>query len=134
MSEQDPDELLPHHDSRARLVLEVIVFQFKLAADGLRDILLVPVSIGAAIVGLLGGGDRPDQYFRKLQRLGRRSEMWLNLFGHRARGNTADELVRPLEESLLAKMRGGGTLTRSAKHVNRVLDDVNERHARKVDD
>ena len=130
MSEDEPRQTPAHHDTRAQLILDVVVFQFKLAADGIRDLLLIPISIGAAIAGLFAGGEQPDVYFRKVQRFGRQSEIWINLFGHRHRGNTADDLIRPLEETFLARMREGGRLTRGAKHVNQMLDSVNQKQTR----
>jgi hypothetical protein len=130
MIENEPLESPPHHDTRVRLVVEVVLFQLKLAADGIRDLLLMPVSIIAAIAGLVAGGEHPEMYFRKVQNFGRKSEHWLNLFGHRRRGNTADELVRPLEETLLAQIRSGGRLDRGAKQINQILDNVNEKQKR----
>ena len=131
MTEDEPNEHPPHHDTRTQLIVDVVVLQLKLALGGLRDVLLIPVSIVAAIVGLFVGGEEPDVYFRQVQRFGRRSDIWLNVFGSRRRGNTADEMIRPLEESLKAQMRRGGRLTRGAKHVNELLDNVNQKQTRK---
>ena len=131
MTEEEPNEFPAHHDVRTRLIVDVVVLQCKLALGGLRDVLLIPVSIVAAIVGLFLGGEQPDVYFRQVQRFGRRSDLWLNVFGSRHRGNTADEMIRPLEESLMAQMRSGGRLTRGAKHVNELLDNVNQKQSRR---
>ena len=131
MTDDEPFETPPHHDTRMRLVADVVIFQLKLAAGSIRDLLLMPISIGAAIAGLFGGGEDPEVYFRKVQRFGRQSDLWINLFGHRHRGNTADELVRPLEKTLLAQMRRGGRLGRGATHVNQLLDNVNQRKQRR---
>jgi hypothetical protein len=131
MTDDEPNESPPHHDTRTQLIVDVVVLQLKLAVGGLRDVLLIPVSITAAIVGLFAGGEQPDVYFRQVQRFGRRSDLWLNVFGSRHRGNTADEMIRPLEESLMAQMRRGGRLTRGAKHVNELLDNVNQKQTRK---
>ena len=131
MPEDDPNEPPPHPDTRTQLIVDVVVLQLKLAVGGLRDVLLIPVSIVAAIVGLFVGGEEPDVYFRQVQRFGRRSDIWLNVFGSRHRGNTADEMIRPLEESLKAQMRRGGRLTRGAKHVNELLDNVNQKQTRR---
>jgi hypothetical protein len=131
MIDDEPDESPPHHDTRTQLIVDLLVLQLKLAVGGIRDLLLIPVSIAAAIVGLLAGGEQPDQYFRQVQRFGRRSDLWLNVFGNRSRGNTADDLIRPLEESLMAQMRRGGRLTRGARHVNELLDNVNQKQTRK---
>ena len=118
-----------HHDARMRLVLEVAVFQLKIATEAIRDLFLSPISVIAAIVGLFAGGEEPDQYFRRVQRFGRRSDLWLNVFGHHHRGPSADDMVRPLEEKLLAQTRPGGRFTRGAGHVNQLLDTVNRKQS-----
>jgi hypothetical protein len=67
---------------RAQLIREAAVLQIKLLADGFRDALLIPVSLFAALIGLLRGGDEPDREYRRVIKLGRRSERWINLFGY----------------------------------------------------
>ncbi len=57
------------------------MLQLKLLADGLRDALLIPLSLVAALVGLLRGGDEPDREYRRVIDLGRQTERWINLFG-----------------------------------------------------
>jgi hypothetical protein len=128
MKTEEPEATPPHHDARTRLIWEVALFQCKLLAEGIRDLFMSPLSIVAAVLGLVAGGDQPDVYFRRLQQLGRRSDVWLNVFGHRHRGQTADSLVRPLEEKVLAQTRDGGRFVRSAGHVNRLLDGVNRKN------
>jgi len=66
---------------RAKLIREAAVLQIKLIADGFRDAILIPVSLFAALVGVLRGGDEADREFRRVIKLGRRSERWINLFG-----------------------------------------------------
>lgn len=66
---------------RAELIREAAVLQIKLLADGFRDAVLIPVSLFAALFGLLRGGDEPDREYRRVIKLGRRSERWINLFG-----------------------------------------------------
>jgi hypothetical protein len=129
MSEPTPDPAPPpHHDTRLQFIVDVVVFQFKVAADGLRDLVLIPASIVAAIMGLVAGGDEPDVYFRRVLHLGHRSERWINLFGKRHHDRGADALVRPLEESLLTRVRSGGRLGKGARQINEVLDAVNRKH------
>jgi hypothetical protein len=67
---------------RVKLIREAAVLQIKLLADGFRDAVLIPVSLIAALIGLLRGGDEPDREYRRVIKLGRRSERWIDLFGH----------------------------------------------------
>ncbi|MCZ6620044.1 MAG: hypothetical protein O7E57_18150 [Gammaproteobacteria bacterium] len=127
MSDQQPRSEKPNeqHESRLQLIWDVVIFQFKLAADGLRDLLLSPVSIISAIVGLLAGGDEPDRYFKKVLKLGRRSELWLNLFGHHRRSNTSDDLVKPIQERIFSEAQNNPWLAKAGSGINRTLDGVN---------
>jgi hypothetical protein len=67
---------------RIALARETAVLQVKLLVDGVRDAILIPVSVVAALIGLLRGGPDCDREFRRVIELGRRSERWINLFGH----------------------------------------------------
>ena len=118
---KDPD------DSRLQLVWSVFVFQLKLFADGLRDVLLVPVSIIAAVLGLLFGGSQPSRLFDEVLRFGRRTEHWINLFGYRRRRGTADELLDPVKEKVFQEADANPLLQRAGARINRSLDQVNER-------
>ena len=113
------------HTSRLQLVWEVLLFQFKLAFDGLRDLLLSPVSIATAVLGLIAGGDDPRRYFRRLLVLGRRSERWINLFGHHGRPGTSDELVESLRERVFTEATSNPWLSRAGTRLNETLDSVN---------
>jgi len=67
--------------TRSALIRNSVVFQLKLMADGLRDLVLLPISLIATLIGLLRGGDDPDREFRQVIDVGRASEKWINLFG-----------------------------------------------------
>lgn len=112
------------HTSRLQLIWDVVMFQFKLLCDAVRDVLLSPLSIFAAILGLLVGGDDPRRFFRRLMRLGRRSDMWINLFGQYRRG-TSDEMVDGLRERVFTEATSNPWLNRAGNRLNRTLDDVN---------
>jgi hypothetical protein len=68
-------------NKRFPVLRDVIVFQAKLLVDGLRDVLLSPVSIFAALIDLLVPGDDGGKRFYGVVRFGRRTERWINLFG-----------------------------------------------------
>ena len=129
MDDEELEATPPHHDARIRLVWELVVFHLKLLVEALRDLFLSPISIVAVIAGLISGGDKPDVYFRRVQRFGRRSDLWINVFGERRRGPSADEMIRPIEEKLLAQTKAGGRFVRGAGQVNQMLDAVNRKNA-----
>jgi len=112
------------HSSRLQLIWDVLLFQFKLIADGLRDVLLSPISIIAGILGLVAGGDDPHQYFRRLLAMGRRSEVWINLFGGH-RGGTSDELVDPVRRRVFDEAQANPWINRAGTQLNQRLDRVN---------
>lgn len=72
----------PGRSPRIQLARETAILQIKLLVDGLRDAVLIPVSLVAALIGLLRGGTDCDREFRRVIKLGRRSERWINLFSH----------------------------------------------------
>jgi hypothetical protein len=67
-------------EQRFGVFRDVVVFQLKLVVDGLRDLLLSPLSIGAALIDLLVPGDDGGRRFYSVVRFGRRTEQWINLF------------------------------------------------------
>ncbi len=121
----DPSE--DRNTSRLQLLLDVVVFQFKLAADGLRDLILMPLAFLSVIMGLVAGGDDPHRYFRDLLRLGRRTEIWINLFGHRTRRGTSDELITPIKNRVMSEAQTNPWISRAGDELNRKLDRVGAR-------
>ncbi|MDH4049561.1 MAG: hypothetical protein OEW68_17140 [Gammaproteobacteria bacterium] len=124
---------------RGQMLRDVAVFQVKLFADGFRDLLLVPLSIGAAIVALLKTGRRPGTEFYDVLRLGRRSEHWINLFSaashvhgtaeddERFRGDDIDELVSKAESFVVDEYRRGGLTAQSREKLGRVFKAIHQR-------
>ena len=77
------------------LVRDVAVFQFKLIVDGLRDLILVPVSLFAGFLSLVTGKDGvPNSQFYRLLETGKESEQWIDLFG--AMRNAPADLQQPV--------------------------------------
>jgi hypothetical protein len=128
-----PTEPPRTHLSRLQLLTDVAVFQVKLVVDGLRDVLLSPLSIVAAVAGLLTGGDQPERYFQKVIRFGRRSEVWINLFGEHDGPGTSDHLVEPLRSRVIDHAQANPWISRAGTHLNRQLDEVNSAVARGTD-
>lgn len=118
--EPDGNDNTPESASHPRLQLisEVLVFQRKLALDGLRDLLLVPVSLIAAIIGLMRTGEDPGAPFRDVIRFGIRTEAWINLFGQHD-GNTADKLIEPVQQQMIERISRSPALREAAERIGR---------------
>lgn len=65
---------------RRSLIRDVAFFQFKLVLDTLRDLVLSPLSLAAALLDFLLSGHQPPRYFYAVLRLGERSEEWIDLW------------------------------------------------------
>lgn len=98
---------------RIELIRETAVFQVKLLVDGLRDAILIPVSIIAAMIGVLRGGPDCDREFRRVLKLGRRSERWINLFGHQrplgkdSLSGSMDSILDQVETTVMEQYKRG---------------------------
>ncbi|MXX54410.1 MAG: hypothetical protein F4Z44_01295 [Gemmatimonadetes bacterium] len=85
---------LPVPAGRGVVIRDFIVFQIKLAADGLKDVVAINLSIIAIVIDLLTGrGSRP-RFFYGVVRLSARFEGWLDL--HRLRGIPSSDDRDPL--------------------------------------
>ncbi len=122
------------------VIRDLIVFQFKLIADGLRDVVLVPLSIVAAIISLLSGRNgKPGAQFYSLLAVGRQSDHWINLFG--ALRNAPedlevpkpfpdadmDEVVGRIEAFVVDEERRGGMTAQARERFERALRSFQDR-------
>lgn len=120
----------PGESSRVRLVRRTAVLQLKLLADGIRDAVLIPMSLVAALIGLIRGGDNADREFQEVIRLGRRSEHWINLFGHHraTAGSHAvasmDDLISRIEVVLRDQIRKGADSSDAREAVEKALEEM----------
>lgn len=88
----------------AKLVLirDLIIFQIKLLLDGAKDLLLSPLSVGAAALDILFPGSRPGHRFYAVMSVGERFDRWLNLFG-------AAERATATTDGLFGRSRAGSS-------------------------
>ena len=98
---------------REQLLREAFTLQLKLLADGFRDALLIPISMMAAVLGLVRGGAGCDAEFRRVIELGRRSERWINLFGEQepltpdSAVGSIDRILEQVESVVVEQRRSG---------------------------
>ncbi len=62
------------------LLREVLRFQLKLVLEALRDIVLSPVALAAAMLDFAMMSRQPPRYFRAMRALGRRTDDWIDLW------------------------------------------------------
>lgn len=118
---------------RWNLIRSSLLFQLKLLADGMRDFLLVPVSLVATIVGLLRTGDEPEREFEQVLEFGRQTERWINLFGTHepfeggGQAGNLDELVTRAERMVREQARDGDVPEQAAAALNKALATLQRR-------
>jgi len=120
---------------RWTLLGDLVVFQAKLFVDGVRDVVLVPVSLIAALADLVLGSRKGSRFYSVVV-LGKRSEAWINLFGAAKRVNpdpgsmevagedSIDAVVEKLEERVREQYRRGGLTATAKDAIDRTLDAI----------
>jgi len=136
------DDELPLPDrTRLRVARDIVVFQAKLLADGFRDLLLSPVSIILGLIGLLIS-KQPGEPFYRLLRIGRSTEVWIDLFGdaypdnpdaaRRREGGLRDleHHVRALEKNLTSEDYDQG----ARESLARVRESLKKLRKKRIED
>ena len=123
---------------RGELVRNTVVFQIKLMADGFRDLLLLPISLIASLVGLMRGGEDPQREFNEVIKLGRQSEQWIDLFGNHAMPENAhavasmDTLFSKVEETLKQQHKISAISDRAKTEIDQALKMLQEKAAKQA--
>jgi len=123
---------------RSRLIRRIVTLQLKLMVDGLRDLVLLPVSLVAALVGFVRGGDDPERELNQVMEYGRESEEWIDLFEHRAgeeyrASRTAhslasiDAVFEKIEESLKQSYQSDDTSKDVQAEIDEALNAAHEK-------
>lgn len=122
-----PDMNSTNQNPRMELLRETAILQLKLVADGFRDAILIPVSAIAALIGLIRGGDDCDRAYREVIKLGRRSERWINLFGHQRPlasthpAGSMDQILSQVETVVMEQYRKGRSTSETRDAVRKAL-------------
>ena len=128
-----PAEPLP---TRWDLIRDIAVFQVKLIVDGLRDLILVPISLVVGLISLLKPADEAGEDFYELLRMGKRSEKWINLFGaaqhwqkpeHKPtkfEEEDIDRLVSRVEKFVVDEYKKGGVTAQAKDRLDQAIDTL----------
>ena len=128
---------------RWTMLRDLGVLQFKLIVDGLRDLLLVPLSLISGIVSLATSEDgRPGPHFYRLLVWGKQTEVWINLFGAVKNSpepyeadqpfgdKDIDDIVGRLESFVVEEVKRGGVTAQAKGRLDKLLDALQRRKAR----
>jgi hypothetical protein len=149
-----------HRERRWQLIRDLAVFQAKLVVDGVKDLVLAPVSLVAALVGMLVHRSDPGRPFYALLRWGHGFDRWVNLFGAgqpalppasseadpRVLASTTAPTASPeheaavsggldayasrLERVLIEQYRRGGLTAKAKDAIDEVIDGLQDRGRR----
>jgi hypothetical protein len=90
------------------LIRDLFILQLKLWMDGIKDIVLSPLSIGAAALDILRGPTPDGHRLYKVLRLGERYDLWLNLYGAGGKAEASGEGLfggsRAGDETLIGRL------------------------------
>ncbi|MEM6733338.1 MAG: hypothetical protein AAF658_17395, partial [Myxococcota bacterium] len=123
-----PDETVDGDEtpSKAKMVRDIAVFQGKLVVDGLRDGMLMPVTLAAGVLGLVSKNRRATRVFYDILKIGHRTERWINLF-HPVAGaeiENALERIRRVRDTLETRGQLDAELEESLDDVEETLENL----------
>ena len=140
------DELIPprnNEDERWTFVRDVAVFQLKLFLDNVRDLVLMPVSLVAALIDLVFRGKREGALFYRVLRWGQHSEAVIDVYSaieHHERGEfkvsrdyTVDGVIARLEGVLKREVEKGGTAASAKAAMDKAIDQLHTETGAKRD-
>ncbi len=128
-----------HVPGRRTLVRDIAILQLKLIVDGLRDFVLVPVSLLVGIASLTRRGNDSGLGFYRLLQTGRESDRWINLFGaadritlsetdaERFPDEDIDALASRVEAFLVEEYQSGGVTRQAKERIQRLLTTLTRR-------
>jgi hypothetical protein len=131
------DELMQpgsNADARWKFMRDVVVFQIKMLLDNVRDLVLMPVSLIAALIDLVFRGKREGALFYKVLRWGQHSEAVIDVYSaieHHEPGDfkvtpgyTVDGVIARLEGVLKREVEKGGTAASVKAAMDKAIDQL----------
>jgi hypothetical protein len=121
-------------DDRWRFLRDLAVFQLKMFLDNVRDLVLMPVALVAALIDLLLRGDREGARFYRVLRWGWHSEKVIGVYSaieHEQPGEftishnyTVDGVIARLETVVTREVEKGGTAASIKSAMDRAIDQI----------
>lgn len=121
-------------NERWTFIRDVVVFQIKMLLDNLRDLVLMPVALVAAIIDLLYRGEREGALFYKVLRWGAHSEEVIDVYSaieHHDPGQfkvneayTVDGVIARLQGVVVREVEKGGTAATIKTAMDRAINQL----------
>lgn len=131
------DELRPSSpkaEDRWQFLRDVVVFQLKMLLDNLRDLVLMPISLAAALSDLILRGEREGARFYRVLRWGWHSEKVIDVYSaierhppddfEIGRAYTVDGVIARLESVVTREVEKGGTAASIKSAMDRAIDQL----------
>jgi len=67
--------------TRGVTIRDFLIFQLKLVVDGLKDLVVFHLSIGAIVLDIISGRGRRPRLFYSVLRMSEKFDLWINLHG-----------------------------------------------------
>ena len=113
---------------------DVVVFQLKMFLDNVRDLVLMPVALVAAIIDLVMRGGREGARFYRVLRWGRHSERVIDVYSaiqdhppddfEIGKAYTVDGVIARLENVVSREVEKGGTAASIKSAMDRAIDQL----------
>ena len=115
-----------------KFLRDVLVFQFKMLLDNLRDFALMPISLVAAAIDLFFKGEKQGALFYQVLRWGAHSEEVIDVYSAiNAHGRpevnpnyTIDAVIARLEGVLVRVCEKGGTAASIKAAMDRAINQI----------
>lgn len=105
---------------------EVIVFQFKLVLDALRDVIISPLSLGAAVLDLVLPSRDGSRWFHRVLALGRRSEELIGLWRVADRDQQSSDDIDAGLRKLEQWLRSGQAPRQAREQLRAISERINQ--------
>lgn len=126
MTPREPDE-------GSVLLRQMALLQLKLLIDAARDLVLSPVTLGAALLDLLMLKKQAPRYFHDTLRMGKRSDAWIDLWSPVERRDRAPENVDALVQRVETLIRHPATGAQQVRVLKRWVEMQLARQRRRPD-
>jgi len=121
-------------DERWKFLRDFAVFQLKMFLDNVRDLVLMPVALAAALIDLVLKGEREGARFYKVLRWGWHSEKVIDVYSaieqeepgefQIGRDYTVDGVIAGLENVVTREVEKGGTAATIKSAMDRAIDQI----------